>query len=900
MSRLLNKIADMKLSRRDFLKGSLVATGAVAGLSLVGCDSSTVVETTTEAPEVSDTTTSEVTTEHSPIVDLEQGGEWKAAACWHNCGGRCLNKVYMKDGIVIRQKTDDTHEDSPLFPQQRGCVRGRSQQQQCFGADRLKYPMKRKNWSVDEPNGHLRGIDEWERITWEEAFDLVAAGLKKAYDEHGANSVIAPSWYSPEIFKILNRLGGFTQVVCTGSWGAFSSYKTPYLVGLYGSVTGSAVDRLTLMKCDTIVLYGCNPAWSSAGNPAYNFSQGKKKNMEYIFVGPEYNVTASMLNAKWIRVRPGTDTAFLLAVAYEMLMLDEKEGNIIDWDFMNRCVSGFDDDHMPEGAKSTENLKGYLLGNYDGIPKTAEWASEICGTPVEDIRWYAAKMGKENKVALLHSFAPARCHNAEEFPPMFYAIGALGGHMGREGHACGTTYNQDSGDAGDKLVNFSGKSGLPPVPANPVTDTIYSTELWQAILDKKYIFRGSSSMMAPMGVEHVPAEERDIDIRVIYNENGTFLQTVPGQAVGIQAHRAVDMVVTQHSFYSTTAKYSDIVLPVTTLWERVNAYDCSRTANRESIFIPSKIVEPLYEAKSDQEIATGIAKSLNIDPAELYPFDETQQWFNMLVDCTTIYPDGSYGKLITITEEDIKEWGVTGTPQEGVIALKELLEKGCYQVPRSEDDNYHFIGYKDYREDPEKYPMPSETGKFQLYSDKKAEIINYSKRNNFEAKPYPTYHPALFGYEASFSDWENKVKGDYPYQITNPHYLRRAHSALDNIPWLRETMKNPVWINASDAAEKGVSEGDTVLIYSPYGKVLRNATLTERMMPGVMALPHGAWVDIDEETGIDRAGSDNMLLAQKASGIGISGYNTCLVNFEKYDGPALEEDWTWPQRIIEF
>ena len=54
-------------------------------------------------------------------------GTWVTAACWHNCGGRCLNKALVKDGVVIRQKTDDTHEDSPDYPQQRACVRGRAQ-----------------------------------------------------------------------------------------------------------------------------------------------------------------------------------------------------------------------------------------------------------------------------------------------------------------------------------------------------------------------------------------------------------------------------------------------------------------------------------------------------------------------------------------------------------------------------------------------------------------------------------------------------------------------------------------------------------------------------------------------------------------------------------------------------
>lgn len=75
----------------------------------------------------------------------------RRAACWHNCGGRCLNKVLVQDGVVVRQKTDDTHEDSPDYPQQRGCLRGRSQRKQVFAEDRIKYPLKRAGWSLDAP-----------------------------------------------------------------------------------------------------------------------------------------------------------------------------------------------------------------------------------------------------------------------------------------------------------------------------------------------------------------------------------------------------------------------------------------------------------------------------------------------------------------------------------------------------------------------------------------------------------------------------------------------------------------------------------------------------------------------------------------------------------------------------
>ena len=87
----------------------------------------------------------------------DKTGVWKPAACWHNCGGRCLNKALVVDGVVERQKTDDTHSDTPDNPQQRGCLRGRSQRKQVFGADRIRYPMKRKNWAPGGGDNHSAG-----------------------------------------------------------------------------------------------------------------------------------------------------------------------------------------------------------------------------------------------------------------------------------------------------------------------------------------------------------------------------------------------------------------------------------------------------------------------------------------------------------------------------------------------------------------------------------------------------------------------------------------------------------------------------------------------------------------------------------------------------------------------
>jgi len=97
-----------------------------------------------------------------------------------------------------------------------------------------------------------------------------------------------------------------------------------------------------------------------------------------VFIDPYYSESAQALGDEWIPIRPGTDHAMLLGMAHTLIVEDDPVTNpLIDWDFLNRCSVGFDADHMPEGADPQENFKDYVLGTYDGVPKTPEWASEI-------------------------------------------------------------------------------------------------------------------------------------------------------------------------------------------------------------------------------------------------------------------------------------------------------------------------------------------------------------------------------------------------------------------------------------------------------------------------------------------------------------------------------------------
>lgn len=852
---LVEKIKDLKMSRRSFI-GWSSATAAAAAIPVTR---GLVAKAEKNASGKSD---EEV---------------WKTAACWHNCGSRCLNKVLIKDGVVIRQKTDDTHEDSPDFPQQRGCLRGRSQRKQVFSADRLKYPMKRKNWEPGGGKKDLRGRDQWVRISWDEAFGIVASEIKRITGKYGNESVLVTGG-DANITNVMKAAGGYTACYGSSSWGAWRWIWEQMGVG-EGLIVNGINDRLDLRNSQLIVLWGANPAWSTMGSVTYNYLQAKKAGARFISIDPMYSESARVFEADWVPIRPGTDDALAFGIMHTLLDEDSPTNPLVKWDFLDKYTIGFDADHMPKGADPKENLKDYILGTYDGQPKTPEWASELCGIKPSDIRKLARQIGGTERVALLTGWSPARISNGEGWVQAFSALGMMTGHMGSPGNMTGVSCWEYAGNMGPMLLTAGGK-GTPTIE-NKIDNNINENEIWDAVLNGKFLQRYEG--------------ERKANIQFIYHNYNNTLQTRSNIAKGIEAHRKVEFIAANSYVLTTNAKYADVVLPVATQWETEGAVT---GGNREILITWSKIIDPLYGSKTDQQIAEEILEKLGISPKEVFPISEKQQYFNQLAGSMVVKDNGvDYEPLCTITAADIKEMGVEGKPQKGRIPLKQFIEQGIYQVPRKPGDNFGFIAYKEFIDDPKAHPVSSESGKFEIYC--KA-INELSKKAYSEIKPIPVYEPKVHGYESTFENWESKKKGKYPYQIINPHYLRRSHSTFDNVPQLREAWSNPVYISSHDAKEIGIKDGDTVLMSNEFGKSLRPAKITEGIMPGTIGLPHGAWIDIDEETGIDRAGADNLFVPHIPKGLGSSGFNLARCNMEKWEGKPIEEDVKWPQRIIKF
>ena len=537
-------LLDKGMKRRDFLKASAAAAAATAAAGLAGCAPST-------ATDMAETGGSANATTHQVASDaaiIEGRGEWMPIHCHQNCNQMCLNMGYVVDGVVVRQKTDDSHADSFDCPQQRGCLRGRSLRQQVYNADRIKYPMKRKSWQPgggEAAHGELRGKDEWERISWDEALTYVTDELKRVYAQYGQDAVICNGWrWAPgsAMFPVIGGAVYNTECESFGCWAFQTEALGMYSHGDHPDLM-MAPDKYDLPNADTIVLYGCNPAWSQHSS-MYWLKNAQKAGVNFVFVGPDYNATAAAMDARWIRVRPGTDTAFLLAVAYEMVRLDEERGDIIDWDFVNERTVGFTPETMPADATTDENFRDYLLGAYDNTPKTPEWATEICGTPVEDITWYAEMAGKNNAVMFLHSYAASRYLGAENLSQAFMTVSALGGHFGKSGHGSAAIYTWDAGDSGYRLIqHVGGDYGYvdnlvgSPAATGP-NRNIEGNSWWSSLADGKYLSSsegpydlGSSDVVgdptklrANTPVYH-EAREMPVNPRMLVQTNSNFMQT---------------------------------------------------------------------------------------------------------------------------------------------------------------------------------------------------------------------------------------------------------------------------------------------------------------------------------------------------------------------------------------
>ncbi|WP_139652121.1 molybdopterin-containing oxidoreductase family protein [Raoultibacter phocaeensis] len=780
------------LTRRSFLK----TTGAVAGAAgVVGVSSMLSSVAVTEA--------------HAEGAAAVDGEQVFRTSCRGNCGSRCPQEVVVRDGKVVRTTAAQLPGEDNV--RRRLCVKGYTQPQRLYEPDRLKYPMKRVGWSPESPNGEQRGNDEWERISWDEAIETVSAEIGRIMKEHGPSSVAL--WTSYGSNNVLNGTSAGFMSVAYGRFitstgitvlGASADYAQLKTQMSDLAVTGN--DCADIANSKTIMAWGGNPAEAYIHDWQF-VCEAREKGAKLITIDPQYTASA-MHSDIYVPIRPGTDGALMLGMANYII-----ENDLIDYDFMKqKTVSPLlikeDGTYFRMSDLGVEPTEGpinpytgmpsiidpnvvwdsaangpvmaamasdpELLGSFevegvsvqtvyqktkDSITEyTVEKAAEICDLPVETVEMLAKTYATEGPVAVLTYQGIGHHVNSHHNYKNLSLIGALTGNAGKPGAMLFRAY-------GTSMPTNSQEFMLGKVALN-----ICGMYLPQIIETKKWA-------------------GNDLDIRMLFCTNGNMLSCESGRVKLIEAVKKVDCIVCADVNMTDTARFADILLPVT------HAYETEDFDGGGSTPFPTyyhKVVDPHYECKTDLEIMRLIADKLGM--GEIYAKSD-EEFLRAIID-TPANIQGGCGYDDFHKGELVKNYAFTEK------VLVDTFEK-------------------------------TPTQRLQYYIEKPM------PRNNFgqEIADYeriPHYEHANEAY------WENPLREKYPLMGCSEHPKYHVHSQCAHTPWLRELEPEPLLkVNASDAKERGIEQGDVVKVYNDHGYAVLKALVTEGIKPGVVSIPHG-------------------------------------------------------------
>ena len=527
----------------------------------------------------------------APRPDPRPGEAVVTSTCGHNCGGRCVVNAHVRDGRIVHISTDARrwNADHPPLP---ACARGVGQIERTYHPDRLRHPMRRIG---------PRGAGEFERITWDTALDTVAREMRRVRDTYGNAAILDASRTGSQSMlhgrvaaqRFLHMFGG-----CTELWSNMSAEAEVFSVRItYGTndYKSSGREPTDYVNSRLILIWGWSPGDGTFGTGTMPYlKHAKQHGTRIVCVDPRRTMTSRTLADEHVFIRPSTDTAALLAMAYVIV-----SENLHDQAYCDRYVSGFDEGHLPQGAPPGASYRSYLLGLGDGVAKTPEWAEQITGIAAATLRRLAVEFAESRPAAIQAGYAPGRTAYGEQFHRAAYALAAITGNVGIPGGSSGTS-NGATGRAGIKSLS-PGKNPIEARVASPLLADLLA--------------RGRQG--------GYPA-----DIRLIYSSGGDLFNQCPNVGKIAAALDGVEFLVAQDHFLTPTARHADIVLPATTFWERNDVHTPWAGAGHYAIFMRQAIA-PMYECRNDIDIFTDLASRLGIDGYN----DKTElDWLRALTD----------------------------------------------------------------------------------------------------------------------------------------------------------------------------------------------------------------------------------------------------------------------------
>ena len=346
-----------------------------------------------------------------------------------------------------------------------------------------------------------------------------------------------------------------------------------------------------------------------------------------------------------------------------------------------------------------------------------------------------------------------------------------------------------------------------------------------------------------------------------WNDSNTYTQALRSEKI--------EFILAQHPWLENDCLFADIILPSTTKFETEDIGADAFAGEYKTVFIDGKCIEPIGESKSEFEIVSAIADKLGL--LKEFTGGETVQ-------------------------QKIKR-GFETSGIQNLVSWKEFSEKGYYVIPTHPDWKKKPVGMRGFYEDPEHNPLPTPSGKLEIYSQRLAEKFP----GDIERPPSPHWIEKGQSHDERISSRRAKK---YPLLMVSNHPRWKVHSQHDDMQWLREigTCKvkgpdgyayQPIWIHPSDAGKRGIKSGDVVNCLNERGQVLCGAYVTERIMPGSVYVDHGASYDPIVPGVLDRGGAINTITPHNITSKNVAGMavSSFLVEVERINLDELRQKY---------
>lgn len=697
---------------------------------------------------------------------------------------------------------------------------------------RVERPAVRESWLRRGPgsNREGRGYEPFVEVEWDRALDLVADELDRVRSTFGNQAIYGGSygWASAgrfhhaqsQIHRFLNAIGGYTYSVDDYSIAA-GHVITPHIFGIsFDDFMDEQPHFVDISEnTELVVAFGGMPIKNSqvqyGGQGRHMLSERletcRDRGVTFINLSPLGEDLIPTVEAEWIPVRPSTDTAVMLGLAHSLLVSGKHDEDFLD----NYCVGW-------------EQLRAYLLGEHDGVPKTADWAGGISGVDPDRIRVLGLEMAAMRTLITV-SWSVQRNDHGEQPYWMAAALAAMLGQIGLPGGGVGYGYGA-VGLNGHPV----GYHTLPRLPQgkNPVTDFIPVARIADLLLHggEEFDYNGKRRVYP--------------ETHLVYWAGGNPFHHHQDLNRLARAWQVPDTMICHEPFWNALARHCDIVLPATTPLERT---DIGGSGNDDFIFWMEQVIDPVAEARNDYDIFSDLARRLGVDDR----FTEgrtANEWLEHI-----------YSRFLSHHPD--------------YPALDELREAGHFQIPEEwiPPLTSQIVAFRD---DPASSPLKTPSGRVELFSET-IEGFGYD-----DCPAHPSWlEPA---------EWLGNA-GRYPLHMISNQPKTRLHSQWDHGETSlngKVDGREQIGINPADAAARGLQGGDLVRVFNERGACLAAASIRADLIPGVVQLPTGAWWDPSEPDGLCRAGNPNVLTRDVGTSKLAQGptAQTCLVEVERYLG----------------